>query len=78
MLCLQSLGVTQAEEEVTVNGEKVENASEEEESEELESDEEERLPLAEGPAQRGSCETFAQVGLFLQCVHCALFTQLTI
>lgn len=49
-------GVIQAEEEVTVNGEKVENASEEEESEEMESDEEER------PAQRGSCETFSQVG----------------
>lgn len=50
------------EEEVAVNGEKVENASEEEESEEMESDEEERLQLAEGPAQRGSCEALSQVG----------------
>lgn len=54
--------VVQVEEEVAVNGEKVENASEEEESEEMESDEEERLQLAEGAAQRGSCETLSQVG----------------
>lgn len=45
-----------------MNGEKVENASEEEESEEMESDEEEQLPLAEGPAPRGTSGTLRQVG----------------
>lgn len=53
--------VQMEEEEVTVNGEKVENASEEEESEEMESDEEERLQLAEGAVPRGSRGTFSQV-----------------
>lgn len=61
---MQLFGVIQAEEQVTVNGEKVENASEEEESEEMESDEEERPPPAEGPAApRGPCETLSQVGM---------------
>lgn len=76
-------GVIQAEEEVTVNGEKVENASEEEESEEMESDEEERLPLAEGAAQRGACETPSRVRTeeekdisavaVSMCGHCVVF-----
>lgn len=51
----------QTEEEVTVNGEKIENASEEEESEEMESEEEERQQLAEEPAQKATSEPISQV-----------------
>lgn len=51
----------QTEEEVTVNGEKIENASEEEESEEMESEEEERQQLIEEPGQKATSEPISQV-----------------
>lgn len=51
----------QTEEEVTINGEKIENASEEEESEEMESEEEERQQLVEEPAQKATSEPISQV-----------------
>lgn len=57
--------VGQAKEAANLNGEKVDNASEEEESEEVESEEEDRQQLAEGPigASHGAAsEPISQVG----------------
>lgn len=55
----------QTKEVANINGEKVENASEEEESEDVESEEEERQPPAEEPvsaAQEATSEPISQVG----------------
>lgn len=57
--------VLQTKEVSNINGEKVENASEEEESEEVESEEEERQQPAEEPvsvAQEARSEPISQVG----------------
>lgn len=56
--------VSQTKEVANINGEKVENASEEEESEEMESEEEERQQPAEGPVgavQEATSDPISQV-----------------
>ncbi|XP_030292441.1 histone-lysine N-methyltransferase EHMT1 isoform X2 [Sparus aurata] len=61
----QSAKSPQTKEVANINGEKVENASEEEESEEVESEEEERQPPAEEPvsaAQEATSEPISQAG----------------
>lgn len=61
---LSSFLVLQSKEVANVNGEKVENASEEEESEEVESEEEERQQPAEEPVsavQEATSEPISQV-----------------
>lgn len=66
--CSDHLGsflTPQAKEVANINGEKVENASEEEESEEVESEEEDgQLPAEEpvGAAQEETPESVSQVG----------------
>lgn len=62
---LSSFLVVQSKEVANINGEKVENASEEEESEEVESEEEDRQQPAEGPVsamQEATSEAISQVG----------------
>lgn len=57
--------VSQANEVANINGEKVENASEEEESEEVESEEEDQQQPAEGPVdamQEAISEPISRVG----------------
>ncbi|XP_069370216.1 histone-lysine N-methyltransferase EHMT1 isoform X3 [Paralichthys olivaceus] len=59
----QSSKIPQTKEAVNINGEKVENASEEEESEEVESEEEERQQMSEEPVSvQETSEPISQVG----------------
>lgn len=78
LIVISSALVSQAKEVANINGEKVENASEEEESEEVESEEEERRQPTEEPVsavQEATSEPISQVGTrhFLFSIYLILF-----